>query len=137
MAVKMDGRDDILCEHKDSGKPFAHGLCKICYDDVSSLYVRFYDVLYFYMCTSYNVLHAVSDELGQLMTISGGLHGGSNPPAFQRAKIERRKKASAQENAIDSDVDTSPCQSLDNSKQSNVTVKFSLLSFSATCGNLK
>lgn len=99
--------------------------------------MRSYDVLYFYICTSYNVLHAVSDELGQLMTISGGLHGGSNPPAFQRAEIERSKKVSAQENAIDSDVDTSPCQSLDNSKQSNVTVKFSLLSFAATCGNFK
>ncbi|XP_062026881.1 transcription factor IIIB 70 kDa subunit-like isoform X2 [Rosa rugosa] len=85
--VKMDSRDDILCEHKDSGKPFALGLCKFCYDD--------------------------------FVTISGGLHGGSNPPAFQRAEIERRKKESAQENASDSDVDILPCQSLDNSQQSN------------------
>ncbi|XP_024172838.1 transcription factor IIIB 90 kDa subunit isoform X2 [Rosa chinensis] len=85
--VKTDSRDDILCEHKDNGKPFALGLCKFCYDD--------------------------------FVTISGGLHGESNPPAFQRAEIERRKKESAQENASDSDVDILPCQSLDNSQQSN------------------
>ncbi|KAL6188950.1 hypothetical protein ACLB2K_040340 [Fragaria x ananassa] len=39
MADKMDDTDSspseqrILCEHKDSGKPYAHGLCQICYDD--------------------------------------------------------------------------------------------------------
>ncbi|KAL6124731.1 hypothetical protein ACLB2K_077242 [Fragaria x ananassa] len=40
MADKMDNADGslseqrILCEHKDSGKKFSHGLCQICYDDV-------------------------------------------------------------------------------------------------------
>ncbi|XP_004299883.1 PREDICTED: transcription factor IIIB 70 kDa subunit-like [Fragaria vesca subsp. vesca] len=86
-AVKIDSGDDILCVHKDSGIPFAHGLCKLCYDD--------------------------------LMKISGGLRGGSDPPSFQRAEIERRKKASAQENPSESDVDMLPCQSVDNNQQSN------------------
>ncbi|XP_061989811.1 uncharacterized protein LOC133708369 isoform X2 [Rosa rugosa] len=93
MADKMDNTDGglcehkILCEHKDSGKPFAYGLCQTCYDD--------------------------------FMTISGGLDGGSNPPAFQRAEIERLKKASAELNANDSGIDTIACQSLDNSDQSS------------------
>lgn len=59
------------------------------------------------------------------MTISGGLDGGSNPPAFQRAEIERLKKASVELHANDSGIDTIACQSLENSKQSSkVTVKF-------------
>lgn len=29
----------ILCEHKDSGKPFAYGLCQNCYDDVSPIFL--------------------------------------------------------------------------------------------------
>lgn len=53
------------------------------------------------------------------MTISGGLDGGSNPPAFQRAEIERLKKGSAELNANDSGIDTIACQSLENSKQSS------------------
>lgn len=40
-AVKIDSGDDILCVHKDSGIPFAHGLCKLCYDDVSPLFPFF------------------------------------------------------------------------------------------------
>ncbi|XP_004296706.1 PREDICTED: transcription factor IIIB 90 kDa subunit-like isoform X1 [Fragaria vesca subsp. vesca] len=91
MADKMDDTDSspseqrILCEHKDSGKPYAHGLCQICYDD--------------------------------FMTISGGLDGGANPPAFQRAEIERLKKTSAELNANDSGIDTIASESLDNSNQ--------------------
>ncbi|GFP91095.1 transcription factor iiib 90 kDa subunit [Phtheirospermum japonicum] len=55
---KASGINELLCEHKGSGKaPFAHGLCEICYGDFSKL--------------------------------SGGLNGGSEPPAFQRAEMER------------------------------------------------
>ena len=71
------------------------------------------------------------------MTVSGGLRGGSDPPAFQCAEIERRKRASAQENPSESDVDTLPCQNLDNNQQSKVTVKLCLISFAATCGHFK
>ncbi|BFG15640.1 hypothetical protein CerSpe_019140 [Prunus speciosa] len=51
------------------------------------------------------------------MQISGGLEGGSNPPAFQRAEIKRLEEASTEENANDSGVDSIPCQSLDNSTE--------------------
>ncbi|BBG93518.1 Cyclin/Brf1-like TBP-binding protein [Prunus dulcis] len=51
------------------------------------------------------------------MQISGGLEGGSNPPAFQRAEIKRLEEASTEENANDSGADSIPCQSLDNSKE--------------------
>ncbi|KAL6130288.1 hypothetical protein ACLB2K_068669 [Fragaria x ananassa] len=43
MADKMDNADGslseqrILCEHKDSGKPYAHGLCQICYDNFMTI----------------------------------------------------------------------------------------------------
>lgn len=60
------------------------------------------------------------------MQISGGLEGGSNPPAFQRAEIKRLEEASTEENANDSGADNIPCQSLDNSEEIlNVTIKFS------------
>lgn len=33
----VPGKGELLCEHKGSGKPpFAHGLCEICYGEVSS-----------------------------------------------------------------------------------------------------
>ncbi|XP_050144094.1 transcription factor IIIB 60 kDa subunit isoform X2 [Malus sylvestris] len=83
LALKVGNADDVLCEHKGSGKPFAYGLCRICYDD--------------------------------FMQISGGLEGGSNPPAFQRAEVKRSEEASAEQIATDSGVE--PCQSPDNSKQ--------------------
>ncbi|XP_052207135.1 transcription factor IIIB 60 kDa subunit-like isoform X2 [Diospyros lotus] len=64
---KMCGANELLCEHKGSGKaPFAHGLCEYCYDD--------------------------------FVKLSGGLDGGSEPPAFQRAEWERMMKEAAQEN---------------------------------------
>lgn len=39
LALKVGNADDVLCEHKGSGKPFAYGLCRICYDDVSPIHV--------------------------------------------------------------------------------------------------
>ncbi|XP_031260275.1 transcription factor IIIB 60 kDa subunit isoform X2 [Pistacia vera] len=65
---KESGLSEVLCKHKDTGKPFAYGLCRSCYDE--------------------------------FMTISEGLEGGSDPPAFQAAERERTAKASAEENAI-------------------------------------
>jgi len=38
----------------------------------------------------------------QFIKISGGLDGGSEPPAFQRAERERLARARAGENAADS-----------------------------------
>ncbi|KAK3198206.1 hypothetical protein Dsin_021621 [Dipteronia sinensis] len=64
---KLSGTNEVLCKHKDSGKPFAYGLCKTCYDE--------------------------------FMTISEGLEGGSDPPAFQVAERERIAKESTEENA--------------------------------------
>lgn len=61
------------------------------------------------------------------MQISGGLEGGSNPPAFQRAEVKRSEEASAEQIATDSGAE--PCQSPDNSKQlPNVTITFSYFS---------
>ncbi|KAL5770230.1 hypothetical protein ACOSP7_014384 [Xanthoceras sorbifolium] len=31
--TKLSGTNEVLCKHKDSGKPFAYGLCKTCYDE--------------------------------------------------------------------------------------------------------
>ncbi|KAK1581812.1 hypothetical protein Q3G72_009245 [Acer saccharum] len=63
---KLSGTNEVLCKHKDSGKPFAYGLCEACYNE--------------------------------FMTISEGLEGGSDPPAFQAAERERIAKKSAEEN---------------------------------------
>lgn len=32
---KESGLSEVLCKHKDTGKPFAYGLCRSCYDEVS------------------------------------------------------------------------------------------------------
>ncbi|KAJ4721340.1 transcription factor IIIB 90 kDa subunit-like [Melia azedarach] len=64
--LKISGMNEVLCKHKDTGKPFACGLCRSCYEE--------------------------------FMTISEGLEGGSDPPAFQVAERERMAKASAEEN---------------------------------------
>jgi len=40
----------------------------------------------------------------QLNEISGGLEGGAEPPAFQRAEKQRMEKASAQEKMKESSV---------------------------------
>ncbi|XP_050372269.1 transcription factor IIIB 70 kDa subunit [Argentina anserina] len=53
------------------------------------------------------------------MTISGGLDGGANPPAFQRAEVERLKKASAEPIANDFCIDSIAYESLDNINQSS------------------
>ncbi|GAY40024.1 hypothetical protein CUMW_048870 [Citrus unshiu] len=64
---KVSGMNEVLCKHKDTGKPFACGLCRSCYEE--------------------------------FMTISEGLEGGADPPAFQVAERERMVKASAEENS--------------------------------------
>lgn len=46
--------------------------------------------------------------LVQFMTISEGLEGGADPPAFQVAERERMVKASAEENSSVSII-TAPC----------------------------
>ncbi|XAR72589.1 hypothetical protein NMG60_11019284 [Bertholletia excelsa] len=75
---KDGGINELLCEHKGTGKaPFAHGLCKSCYDD--------------------------------FVKLSGGLDGGSQPPAFQRAERERMEKERAEKNANDSSFASHPC----------------------------
>lgn len=51
------------------------------------------------------------------MTISEGLEGGSDPPAFQAAERERMAKASAEENTIVSVV-AAPSQRLNDYEQS-------------------
>ncbi|KAL8510929.1 hypothetical protein ACS0TY_017659 [Phlomoides rotata] len=63
---RASGSSEFLCKHDDSGEPpFAHGLCRDCYDD--------------------------------FIKISGGLGGGLEPPAFQRAQ---RKRIMAKEAAV-------------------------------------
>ena len=56
------------------------------------------------------------------MTISGGIDGGANPPAFQRAEMERLKQSSAELNANDSAIDTIAFESLDNCNQSSKVI---------------
>ncbi|KAG9452046.1 hypothetical protein H6P81_004950 [Aristolochia fimbriata] len=70
---KTSATMEVLCEHKDKGAThFAHGLCKVCYDD--------------------------------FIEISGGLQGGAEPPAFQRAERQRMAKEAAEERAKEHDV---------------------------------
>lgn len=56
----------------------------------------------------------------QFIDLSGGLEGGLEPPAFQRAERERMIKASSEENPNDSSFVLMPCQTQNNSKQLNV-----------------
>ncbi|CAK9135418.1 unnamed protein product [Ilex paraguariensis] len=57
--------------------------------------------------------------LEAFIKISGGLEGGSEPPAFQRAERERTmRKEDVSQNADDSSFATSACQN--NSKHLNV-----------------
>ncbi|KAF5462797.1 hypothetical protein F2P56_018774 [Juglans regia] len=77
---------EVLCEHKNSGKPhFAHGLCRSCYED--------------------------------FVELSGGLHGGSEPPAFQRAERERIAMESANKQGDESSVFLKPWQGSENIEQ--------------------
>ncbi|KAL6997851.1 hypothetical protein U1Q18_007976 [Sarracenia purpurea var. burkii] len=83
---KVCGTNELLCEHKDSGKaPFAHGLCKCCYDD--------------------------------FIKLSGGLDGGSEPPAFQRAERERMTKEHAEDDTNGSSPVTVPREGLKSNEQ--------------------
>lgn len=42
----VPGKGELLCEHKGSGKPpFAHGLCEICYGEVSSQFFAWHSLL--------------------------------------------------------------------------------------------
>ncbi|KAG7943401.1 hypothetical protein I3843_15G036600 [Carya illinoinensis] len=77
---------ELLCEHKNSGKPhFAHGLCRSCYED--------------------------------FVELSGGLHGGSEPPAFQRAERERIAMESANKQGGESSVFLMPWLGSENIEQ--------------------
>ncbi|KAG6645375.1 transcription factor IIIB 90 kDa subunit-like isoform X1 [Carya illinoinensis] len=77
---------EVLCEHKNSGKPhFAHGLCRSCYED--------------------------------FVELSGGLHGGSEPPAFQRAERERIAMESANKRGDESSVFSMPSPGSENIEQ--------------------
>lgn len=64
----------------------------------------------------------------QFIAISGGLDGGSEPPAFQRAQQERMAKEYAEENA-DSSYDTVALQRQNNSNYLNVPDIISFLFF--------
>ncbi|XP_044478923.1 transcription factor IIIB 60 kDa subunit-like isoform X2 [Mangifera indica] len=76
---KESSLTEVLCKHKDTGKPFAYGLCRSCYDE--------------------------------FMTISEGLEGGADPPAFQAAERERMAKESAEENTLFEEELDSPVMS--------------------------
>ncbi|XP_042960702.1 transcription factor IIIB 60 kDa subunit-like isoform X5 [Carya illinoinensis] len=77
---------ELLCEHKNSGKPhFAHGLCRSCYED--------------------------------FVELSGGLHGGSEPPAFRRAERERIAMESANKQGGESSVFLMPWLGSENIEQ--------------------
>ncbi|KAF5468074.1 hypothetical protein F2P56_012255 [Juglans regia] len=77
---------EVLCEHKNSGKPhFAHGLCRSCYED--------------------------------FVELSGGLHGGSEPPAFQQAERERIAMESANNQGDKSNVFLKPSLGSENIEQ--------------------
>jgi transcription factor IIIB subunit 2 len=82
---------EVLCKHKDKGvEHFAHGLCEKCYNKVIHIY---------YVCDALVlILHSplTHDLIVQFTKLSGGLEGGADPPAFQRAeklRLEAAKKA--------------------------------------------
>ena len=56
----------------------------------------------------------------QFIQLSGGLDGGSEPPAFQRAERERKAKECAEENVNDSSVEELACDTQNNSNNLNV-----------------
>ncbi|XP_057984237.1 transcription factor IIIB 60 kDa subunit-like [Malania oleifera] len=55
--------------------------------------------------------------------LSGGLDGGSEPPAFQRAERERMEKAAAYENATDSGYVLMPSQKQNKNEQFNKSLE--------------
>ena len=74
---------EVLCEHKDKDADhFSHGLCEECYDNVSNIYYVHSALVL--------ILHWDWDDLiAQFVELSGGLEGGADPPAFQRAEKQR------------------------------------------------
>lgn len=93
---------EVLCEHKDDGEPhFAHGLCKKCFDEVFLILNLFYPVSLY---SPFLFLHNSWTCFLQLNEISGGLEGGADPPAFQRAERQRMEKEKAQEKITESCV---------------------------------
>ncbi|KAM7500042.1 hypothetical protein LguiA_024456 [Lonicera macranthoides] len=56
----------------------------------------------------------------EFIQLSGGLDGGSEPPAFQRAERERKAKECAEENANDSSVDEMACNTQNSSNNLNI-----------------
>ena len=93
--------DEVLCVHKnDCKKPYALGLCKSCYDDVN---LSFFLFLFCAENKLYvNCTFLSSRKFVQFVELSGGLDGGSNPPAFQCAERERMAKTMVEEGANDS-----------------------------------
>ena len=85
---------EVLCKHKDkAAEHFAHGLCEKCYNKVIHIYyVQNALVL---------ILHSplTHDLIVQFTKLSGGLEGGADPPAFQRAEKQRLEAAKKAEEA--------------------------------------
>lgn len=92
---------EILCEHKDTGQPpFAHGLCRSCFEDVTFLnHQQFVSGVWFTVFDWCSLL--------QFIELSGGLDGGSDPPAFQLAERKREAEESAKK-SDEHDVDILP-----------------------------
>jgi len=96
---------DLLCEHKDSGAShFALGLCEACYKDVSTFFI----VKMVSFRSHFAFWHWLLNRLicSQFDKLSGGLGGGLDPPAFQRAEREREKRALLEE-SVDEVCDVS------------------------------
>lgn len=50
---KVSGMNEVLCKHKDTGKPFACGLCRSCYEEVSSHPFSYFSLLILYICNDH------------------------------------------------------------------------------------
>lgn len=105
---KSSANSAVLCEHRDGGAThFALNLCRDCYEDVC--------VCCFLCLQSFFVLGLWANLIdavlcAQFIKMSGGLQGGAEPPAFQRAERQRTANADNQEKLQQVDPNGLSCQ---------------------------
>lgn len=77
---------EVLCKHKGKGgEHFAHGLCEKCYKKVNH---HCYSLITITFLFELALTHCL---VIQFTKLSGGLEGGADPPAFQRAEKRRQE----------------------------------------------
>lgn len=111
---------ELLCKHKDKDgfEHFAHGLCEKCYNKVNHIYCA-HSIL---TCRLHSVLALCL--IVQFTKLSGGLEGGADPPAFQRAEKQRLEAAKRAEEAAtvkEAVLEESLCDTLNSDVENTIT----------------